>query len=65
MLKTQSLSFFDSNLRPLNVMLLIMAHVVNHVLLSGYLLSVYKFKRSYKYASAFRNVMFNLITKLF
>ena len=46
-------------------MLLIMAHVVNHVLLSGYLLSVYKFKRSYKYASAFRNVMFNLITELF
>ena len=43
---------------------LIMAHVTNYGLLSEYLSSVFKFKRSYKYANVFQN-MLNLMTKLF
>ena len=64
-LKTRSLYSFGSNLRTLNALSRIMAHVVNEGLLSEYVSSVYKFKTSYKYASVFRTVMINLITELF
>ena len=43
----------------------IIVHVINQGLLSEYLPSVYKFKRSYKYVSVFGNMMLNLITELF
>ena len=63
--KTRSLPYFGSHLRPLNALSSIMAHVVNHGLLSEYLSSVYKFKRSYKYANVFQSIMLNLKTELF
>ena len=63
--KTRYLSYFGSYLMPLNTLSSIMAHVTNYGLLAEYLSSVYKFKRCYKYADVFENIMLNLITELF